>query len=203
MEPFTFKYRPKTTKEIIGQNEAVKKLKDFVVNFKKQKKNAALLYGPSGTGKTISAYAIAKELDLEILEVNASDVRNADEINSLLGSAIGQMSLFSKGKLILVDEIDGLSGTKDRGGLQAITNLIEKSSFPIILTATNPWDYKFNNLKRRAEMIEFIPLDYLSIFEILKKICCKEKIKYEEEILKGLARRADNNERAAVIDLQT
>lgn len=203
MNPFTFKYQPKTTKEIIGQNEAIKKLKDFVINFKKQKKNAALLYGPSGTGKTISAYAIAKELNLEILEVNASDVRNADEINSLLGSAIGQMSLFSKGKLILVDEIDGLSGTKDRGGLQAITKLIEKSSFPIILTATNPWDYKFNNLKRRAEMIEFIPLDYLSIFEILKNICSKEKIKHEEEILKGLARRAGNDARAAVNDLQT
>ena len=203
MQPFTFKYRPKTTKEIIGQDEAIKKLKDFVVNFKKQKKNAALLYGPSGTGKTISAYAIAKELNLEILEVNASDVRNADEINSLLGSAIGQMSLFSKGKLILVDEIDGLSGTKDRGGLQAITKLIEKSSFPIILTATNPWDYKFNNLKRRTEMIEFIPLGYLSIFEILKNICSKEKIKYEEEILKGLARRAGNDARAAINDLQT
>lgn len=203
MHPFTFKYQPKTSKEIIGQNEAIKKLKDFVVNFKKQKKNAALLYGPSGTGKTISAYVIAKELNLEILEVNASDVRNADQINSLLGSAIGQMSLFSKGKLILVDEIDGLSGTKDRGGLQAITKLIEKSSFPIVLTATNPWDYKFSNLKRRAEMIEFIPLDYLSIFEILKNICSKEKIRYEEEILKGLARRAGNDARAAINDLQT
>ena len=203
MHPFTFKYQPKTAKEIIGQDSGIKKLRDFVVNFKRQKKNAALLYGPSGTGKTISAYAIAKELNLEILEVNASDVRNADQINSLLGSAIGQMSLFSKGKLILVDEIDGLSGTKDRGGLQAITKLIEKSSFPIILTATNPWDYKFNNLKRRAEMIEFIPLDYLSIFEILKNICSKEKIRYEEEILKGLARRAGNDARAAINDLQT
>ena len=203
MHPFTFKYQPKAAKEIIGQDSGIKKLRDFVVNFKRQKKNAALLYGPSGTGKTISAYAIAKELNLEILEVNASDVRNADQINSLLGSAIGQMSLFSKGKLILVDEIDGLSGTKDRGGLQAITKLVEKSSFPIILTATNPWDYKFNNLKRRAEMIEFIPLDYLSIFEILKNICNKEKIKYEEEILKGLARRAGNDARAAINDLQT
>ncbi|MBI2134365.1 replication factor C large subunit [Candidatus Woesearchaeota archaeon] len=203
MHPFTFKYQPKTSKEIIGQESAIKKLRDFVINFKKQKKNAALLYGPSGTGKTISAYAIAKELNLEILEVNASDVRNADQINSLLGSAIGQMSLFSKGKLILVDEIDGLSGTKDRGGLQAIAKLIEKSSFPIVLTATNPWDYKFNNLRRRAEMIEFAPLDYKDISIILKSICINEKIKFEEEVLKGLARRAGNDARAAINDLQT
>jgi len=87
--------------------------------------------------------------------------------------------------------------------LQAITKLIDKSSFPLVLTATNPWDYKFNNLRRRAELIEFIPLDYLSIFEILKNICGKEKIKCEESILKGLARRAGNDARAAINDLQT
>ncbi|MCH8329160.1 MAG: AAA family ATPase, partial [Nanoarchaeota archaeon] len=181
MQPFTIKYQPKKTSEIIGQDTAIKNLKNFVVNFKRQKKNAALLYGPSGVGKTISVHALANELDLEILEVNASDVRNAEQINSLVGSAVGQMSLFSKGKIILVDEIDGLSGMKDRGGLLAITKLIEKSSFPLILTITNPWDYKFNKLRRKTEMIEFAPLDYLDIFKILKKICEQEKIKYEHQ----------------------
>ena len=203
MQPFTIKYQPKKTNEIIGQDTAIKKLKDFVVNFKKQRKNAALIYGPSGVGKTISVHALANELDLEILEVNASDVRNADQINSMVGSAVGQMSLFSKGKIILVDEVDGLSGTKDRGGLLAIIKLIEKSSFPLILTITNPWDYKFNKLRRKTELIEFAPLEYTSIFEILKKICQNEKIKFEEIILKGLARRAGNDARAAINDLQT
>ena len=203
MQPFTIKYQPKKTSEIIEQDTAIKKLKDFVINFKKQKKNAALIYGPSGVGKTISVHVLADELDLEILEVNASDVRNTDQINSLVGSAVGQMSLFSKGKIILVDEVDGLSGMKDRGGLQAIIKIIEKSSFPLILTITNPWDYKFNKLRRKTEMIEFDPLDYLAIFEILKNICKEEKIKYEDIILKGLARRAGNDARAAINDLET
>ena len=158
MQPFIIKYQPKKPNEIIGPDITIKKLKDFVVNFKKQRKNAALLYGPSGVGKTISVHVLANELNLEILEVNASDVRNADEINSMVGSAVGQMSLFAKGKIILVDEIDGLSGTKDRGGLLAIINIIEKSSFPIILTATNPWDYKFNKLKTITQNIKFFPV---------------------------------------------
>lgn len=202
MHPYIIKYLPKKTSEIVGQDIALKKLKDFVINFKKQRKNAALIHGPPGVGKTVSVHAIAKELNLEILEVNASDVRNKEQINSLIGSAIGQMSLFSKGKIILLDEIDGLSGKEDRGGLQAITNLIDKSSFPIILTATNPWDYKFNNLRRKTEMIEFEPLDYISLFKILKKICEHEKIRYEEDILKALARREGNDARSAINDLQ-
>jgi len=114
MQPFTIKYQPKKTNEIIGQDTAIRKLKDFVVNFKKQRKNAALIYGPSGVGKTISVHALANDLDLEILEVNASDVRNADQINSMIGSAVGQMSLFSNSKIILVDEVDRSSGMKDR-----------------------------------------------------------------------------------------
>lgn len=203
MLPLTIKYQPRKTKDIVGQDSAVKKLFDFAENFRKQKKNAALVYGPSGTGKTISAYAIAKELNLEILEINASDVRNAEQINSLLGSAIGQQSLFAKGKLILVDEIDGLSGSKDRGGLQAIVALIENSTYPIILTATNPWDNKFSTLRRRCELIEFQPLDYMAIFEILKNICSKEGIKFEDDVLKGLSRRSGGDVRASINDLQT
>ena len=88
MQPFTLKYQPKKTSEIIGQDVAIKKLKEFVVNFKRHSKNAALVYGPSGVGKTISVHALANELDLEILEVNASDVRNSEQINSMIGSAV-------------------------------------------------------------------------------------------------------------------
>ncbi len=203
MHPLTIKYQPKTTKEIVGQDLPLKKLRNFVLNFKTQKKNAALIYGPSGVGKTSAVHALAKELELEILEVNASDVRNAEQINSIVGSAAGQMSLFSKGKIILLDEVDGLSGTGDRGGLQAIVKLIEKTSFPLILTAANPWDYKFNNLRKNCEVIEFAPLEYTSIFQIMRKICDGEKIKYDEDVLKGLARRAANDARAAINDLQT
>lgn len=203
MIPFTKKYQPVDCDNVIGQDKALNDLKYFIEYFKKSKKNAALAYGPSGVGKTCSVYVLADELGLEIVEVNASDFRNKNQINLKIGAAVNQQSLFSKGKVILVDEIDGLSGTKDRGGIQAITKLVEKSTFPMILTATNPWGNKFNALRRKCNLVEFGPLDYLSIFKILKKICDKEKIKYDEDVLKGLARRAGGDARAAVNDLQT
>ncbi|MBI2542334.1 replication factor C large subunit [Candidatus Woesearchaeota archaeon] len=203
MQPLINKYIPKATKEILGQEETVGKLKNFILNFKNEKKNAALIYGPSGTGKTCSVHAISGELGLEIIEVNASDFRNAEQIGQKVGSAIKQQSLFAKGKIILVDEIDGLSGREDRGGVQAITKLIQDSSYPVILTATNPFDNKFSSLRSKSSMIEFRQLDYLSIFAILKKICDGEGIKHEDDVLKALSRRAGGDARAAINDLQT
>jgi replication factor C large subunit len=203
MVPYTKKHQPVTCNDVVGQDKALRELEEFVVHFKNNKKNATLIYGPSGVGKTSSVYALANDCQLEVLEINASEFRNAEQINQKVGGAIKQQSLFSKGKIILIDEIDGLSGKEDRGGIQAITKIIEKSSFPIILTATNPWGNKFNTLRRRCNLIEFGPLEYLSIFRILKKICDKEEIKYEESVLKGLARRAGGDLRSAINDLQT
>ena len=203
MLPFTKKYQPRALKEIIGQDLAIKELKSFVVNHKKQKKKAALIYGPAGTGKTCSVYALANDLKLEIFEINASDFRNQEQINQKLGSAIKQRSLFSKEKIILVDEIDGLSGKEDRGGIQAIIKLIAETTFPVVLTATNPWDNKFSNLRSKSNLIKFEHLDYKSIFKILNNICKKEKIKVKEDILKILARRAGGDARGAINDLET
>ncbi len=203
MQPLQKKYQPKNIKEIIGQDLAIKALKNFIVNFKNEKKKSALLYGPSGTGKTCSVHALASDLGLEIYEINASDVRNKEQIEQKVGSVVKQQSLFFKGKIILVDEIDGLSGSKDRGGLQALIKLVQQTTFPIILTTMNPWDYKFASLRTKSNLIEFKPLDYLSIFKILKTICQKEKKTIKDETLKALARRSAGDARGAINDLQS
>jgi replication factor C large subunit len=203
MQPLTHKYKPTDIKDVYGQDDVVKRLNSFVLNYSKEKKHAALIYGPSGVGKTSSVYAIAKVAGLEVIEVNASDFRNAEQINQKVGNAMKQMSLFAKGKIILVDEVDGLSGNKDRGGIQAIVKLLVNSKFPVILTATSPFESKFSSLRSKSNMLEFKPLDYLSIFEILKNICQKEKIKFREDVLKTLSRRASGDARAAINDLQT
>ena len=202
MQPLINKYVPKTTKEIFGQEDSSKQLKNFIVNFSKGKKNSALIYGMSGTGKTSSVYAIANEIGYEVIEVNASDFRNAEQVNQKVGNAIKQQSLFARGKIILVDEIDGLSGHEDRGGIQAITKLIQDSAYPIILTTTNPFENKFSSLRSKSSMIEFKQLDYVSIFKILRRICDNEDIKYNEDVLKTLSRRAGGDARAAINDLQ-
>jgi len=201
-KPWTQKYSPKKLKDIAGQDKAVASLKKFIVNFKQEKKKAVLVYGPTGSGKTSAVYSIANELGLEIVELNASDFRTGDDIASIVGSASKQMSLFFKGKIILIDEIDGVSGTQDRGGLPEIARLVDTTSFPIVMTANDPFDKKFSDIRKKTEMIEFSLLQYSDIVSILKRIVDTEKIKCDEDTLKSIARRVGGDARAAVNDLQ-
>src|SRR3989338_4079556 len=82
------KYLPRKISDVHGQDAALKQLKDFVFNFKNKKKGAAIAYGPAGSGKTAAAYAIANEINLEIVETSASDFRNEEQINLKVGNAV-------------------------------------------------------------------------------------------------------------------
>ena len=199
---WTKKYAPVCAKELVGDISSIMKLEDFVKNYSRQGKKAMILYGPTGTGKTESVYALAKEMNLEIVELNASDVRKKDYILEIVGNAINQGSLFGVGKVILIDEIDGLSGMKDRGGAQALASLLGKSSFPIIMTANDPWKSKLSGLRRKASMVEFCSLGYLEIFKVLKRISEGEGINIDDQVLKGVANRAGGDIRSAINDFQ-
>jgi len=202
MTLFTIKYAPQNTTQVFGQPLAISQLKEFVLNHKKQKQKAALLYGPIGVGKTASVYALAKELNYDILELNSSDLRDEDSMKSFLGSALGQQSLFFTPKIILIDEIDNISGREDRGCIPALVAAIEKANFPVIMTANDPFDSKFKPLQKASLMIEFQPLQYKTIAHAVQWVCEQEKIKFEEKTVNTLARQVDGDMRAALIDLQ-
>lgn len=202
MALFTVKYAPQNSHQVFGQEKAVEELRDFLLNYKKKKQKAALLYGPIGNGKSSSVYALAKELNYDLLEINSSDLRNAENMKSFLGSALGQQSLFFRPKMILIDEIDNLSGTKDRGGIPALMAAIEKSVFPVILTANEIYDAKFKPLRKNCLSIEYKKLDYRTLVHALKWVGEQEGIAGEEKAFNTLARRADGDLRSALIDFQ-
>ncbi len=200
--PWTAKYKPENSREV-PQPAGMLQLKKYLMNFKSQNKKALLLHGPSGSCKTSAVHAVAHENALEIIEVNASDFRNEEQINERIGNALKQHSLFYNGKIILVDEIDGLAGSEDRGGIAALAALLLKeANFPIILTANDPWDSKLSSLRSKSTLVKFSSLNYLSIFNILKNICYKEGVACDLNVLKELARRSQGDLRAAINDLQ-
>jgi replication factor C large subunit len=202
--PLFEKYRPKTFQEIIGQEVAIDKLKAFVSAFNKgiSKKKAMLLYGPAGTGKTTLAHVLANELNYEIFELNSSDLRNRAKLEEIMKPSTMQKSLFSKGKIILVDEVDGVT-TTDYGGLPELVVLIERTKFPIIITCNDIWQNKFSLLRSKCELVPLKELLYSNILEFLKEIIKKENKIVSESIIKEIAAKSQGDMRAALNDLQS
>jgi replication factor C large subunit len=196
------KHTPKKASDVVGQKPQVESIKKHIENFKRGKK-PLFLYGGIGNGKTSSVYAIANDLGLELMEINASDTRNAEAVTTLLSGVLNQGSLFGSSKIILVDEVDGLSGMKDRGGLQALLKLIPNSRYPLIMIAQDAYNDKLKDLRKESELVEFAQLTHEDIHVLLKAICEKEKIKFDDEALSQLSRICGGDARAAINDLQT
>ena len=198
--PWCEKYRARCFGDVRGQDLAVDKVKIFLKSF--PKKRAIALHGPPGVGKTSLAYAIASEMDAEVLELNASDFRNKANIAEIVGPASQQKSLFRKNKIILIDEVDGIAAVKDRGGLGELLVLMEKSVFPVIITANDIWDKKFALLRRKAEVVQLKEVDYKVVLNLLNEVCEKENCAVSNEVLTSIAIKARGDIRAALNDLQ-
>jgi replication factor C large subunit len=198
------KYRPRNLNEV-ENIEGKEKVFDFVKNFEKYRKNykACLIYGPPGTGKTALAYAIANQLGYEVIEMNASDFRDKISIKRIIGEAIKQKSLFEKNKLIIVDELEGISGKEDRGGLAELSALLNISLYPIILIANDIYDERFYELRKKCLIINTKKLRVYDVVRILKRIAKKENLEITEEAIKIIAKQSQGDARAAINDLQT
>lgn len=200
--PWTLKYRPTTLSEIQGQNKPIEKILEYIDTYKTQKAKALIVFGATGSGKTQAIHAIANDRDFELIEINASDFRNTEHIQSIIGGAIQQRSLFMKEKLILIDEIDNISARYDKGAIPTLLKIIETSPFPVICTAHDIYDKKFKNLRKKTIQIQFSTLSYLSVAKYLRHILDSENISYDPDVVKSLARYADGDLRAAINDLQ-
>ena len=198
---WTEKYRPIYFIDIRGQELAVEKIKEFLRKFGKGEK-AIIFYGPPGTGKTALAYVAANEIHSELFELNASDLRNSEKLREILRPATEQQSLTKKGKIILVDEVDGIS-VVDRGGITELIRLIESTCHPIIITANDIWGKKFSELRKKAEIIQVKEIDYRTIKNVMIEILRKEKKFIDNDILTNIAIKARGDMRAAINDLQT
>ncbi|MBS3071509.1 replication factor C large subunit [Candidatus Pacearchaeota archaeon] len=199
-ESLVEKYRPKRFSEIFGQDLAISQLKTFIEEFPKRK--ALVLHGPAGTGKTSIVLAAAKEYNLEILELNSSDLRNRAQLEERLKPATEQQSLFKKGKIILMDEVDGVTGT-DIGGIPELVKLIGSTRYPIIMTCNDVWQSKLSPVRAKSKVVELKPLPIIKISQILQLISEKEGLKENPYFLNQIAIKSQGDLRAALNDLQS
>ncbi len=201
------KYRPKKIADVIGNEEAKTAFVDWLQS-KRRAKKAVLLYGPPGVGKTTLVNAAATEFGFRVIEMNASDTRSEKAICKVAGPAtafvaLDTFSTESKGNVLFMDEVDGIAGNEDRGGVSTILRIIEESQIPVIMAANDPDLDKLRPLKKVSALVRFHQVRIPLIITMLKKICHQEHVNAEFEALERIAENSRGDVRSAINDLQS
>jgi replication factor C large subunit len=204
-DPWTVKHRPRKIAEIAGHKSAIEKITEWLDEWGKNerpKKRAVLLHGPPGIGKTSLVHALAEERALDLVEINASDKRSGDILSRIAGLASTQSTLFgNRGKIILLDEVDGINLREDTGAIQSILKLIKETNYPIFLTANDPWDPKTRQLREACLVVEMKRLGIREGLPFLRSLVEKERVEIDEDALRLLLERDKGDLRSILNDL--
>ncbi|MBN1923574.1 MAG: replication factor C small subunit [Nanoarchaeota archaeon] len=203
MQVWTEKYRPKRLKDVVGQENIVKRL----VAFAKDDSMPHMLFaGPAGTGKTTCALALAGDLfgdniKQNFLELNASDERGIDTIRVKVkdfarSKALGDAPF----KIIFLGESDALT----RDAQQALRRTMEKfsSSCRFILDCNYPSKI-IDPIQSRCVLFRFQSLSKKEVADYLKKISEAEKIKVSDNVLEEIYEISSGDMRKAINILQS
>jgi replication factor C large subunit len=203
MPDWTETYRPETLAEVRGNDKACEQLREWADSWDAHRE-AAVLYGSPGIGKTSAAHALASDMGWDTIELNASDQRTASVVERVAGEAARSGTLTAGGRgrrLVILDEADNLHGNVDRGGSGAITQLVKDAGQPIVLIANDFYEMS-RSLRDACREIEFRDVSARSILPVLRDICRRENVEFEGEALQRLAEQNDGDLRGAVNDLQ-
>lgn len=169
------KYRPKNLHDFIGNEEAKVSIIEWFGKWIKGSK-PILLVGPPGIGKTTLATLCAKQFGYDLISLNASDVRSKQRIQEVLMPILGNASVFGK-PMIFIDEVDGIHGRSDYGGVEALVDLLKEPTVPIVLAANYERSDKMKNIKKASKIIQLKPIPPRLLQLYLESILRKEDAK--------------------------
>ena len=184
--PWIEKYRPQTLSDISDNDIKIKVLKSLI-----QTKSIPhlLFYGPSGTGKTSTILAMAKDMFGQsyrnhILELNASDDRGIETVRSGITDFCKRSTKSEQGiKLIILDEVDSMT-TDAQCALRRIIELYSKNTrFCLICNNINNI---IEGLRSRCAEMKFSKISSEKSILKIKYIINTENIQITEDAINYL-----------------
>lgn len=159
-------------------------------------------------GKTTTATLVCKELGFDAVEFNASDTRSKrllkEEVSELLsnkslyGYFHGNAQAVTKKHVLIMDEVDGMAGNEDRGGIQELIGLIKESSVPIICMCNDRNHQKMRSLVNYCYDLRFNRPQLKQIKGRILSICAKENIKLDSNKLDEIISATNNDIRQSI-----
>ncbi|HYY67219.1 MAG TPA: AAA family ATPase [Nitrososphaeraceae archaeon] len=146
-------YRPAKIQDMVGNEEARIIVAKWLLKWIDGSK-PLLLIGPPGVGKTTIIKALASQYNYDLIEMNASDTRNKAALTETILPILRNRSLVAEKTLLFLDEIDGISGRQDAGGMESLLTLIKEPTVPIVM-ASNTKDTKLKALAKLCKVVEF------------------------------------------------
>ncbi len=165
-------YRPKKVEQMVGNEDArlavLKWLQKWVSGTK-----PLLLVGPPGVGKTTLVHAIGNQFGFDVVEMNASDTRNRDGLQERMAPVMNNTSIFGTKSLLFLDEVDGISGREDSGGLDLLIDMMKEPTVPVIMAA-NEKSAKIRELAKVCKRVEFAPVPPRLLLMFLEHVLASE-----------------------------
>ncbi|KAI5181804.1 replication factor C subunit 1 [Nematocida sp. AWRm80] len=202
-EKWIDKYKPESLDQMIGNKQA---LKEVQAHIRTQSIKPLLICGAAGTGKTLSVYLMAKELNLTLVEYNGADHRGKTAMSLVKNLSqnytlkINTMTLH-KDKIILLEEIENMD-TSDREGLSEILKMFKTTRMPIILTVNDKSTPKIKSILAQCKVIQFYKVDARTLTGLFKEIIKEEGLSIPESTLFQIAGACGGDVRYGINTLQ-
>lgn len=124
-------------------------------------------------------------MKFELIEWNASDLRNKLQIESGVMHLNENRTLNNQKSIILMDEVDGMSGS-DKGGIKCLIEMIKNTKVPIICICNDRYNQKIKSLSNYCKDIQFHKPKVNKILDLMINILQNEKISFNKENLEKI-----------------